>query len=531
DYDITITPVKSEKIFLPPPFGITILGASHGFDPNGKTSGFIFWINGSGVMIDPPIDSSWWLLEENVEPRMVNSVILTHCHADHDAGLMQKILQEGRVTLYTTPTIFSSFIKKASLLTGLSETDIVELIEFIPLTIGKTINIHGAMFSFAYRLHSIPTIGFEVFFKGKTVIYSSDHLNDKTFFDKLYKEEILTQGRYEELSNFNWNKDIIIHEAGIPPIHTPINTLLKLPENIKKHIYLVHTDKTKIPPDSGLTIPNTGLSNTIIIDVPFSVHGESVQILNLVAGLDIFEDIRFEKAGEFLSIIKYRKFEVGDCLIKEGEIGLRFYILIAGKAKLIENGIEKAILSSGSYFGETAIILNQSTTSTVIAISEIIAVIIEKEDFLMFVSNTPIYEKLKKLGIVRIYGSWSVIEANPIFNSMTINQKNYLESLFEYVETKENEIIIKSNGTLDFALVWNTGKASLIDSNNVEYRELFTGDFIGSPFYLLGEKIPNKSLVSKTKCSFFMIKWDLMLNFFQKNPRILLQLKDMEDFG
>ena len=33
-------------LFIPPEFGVTVLGSSHGFDPKGSTSGYIFWING-----------------------------------------------------------------------------------------------------------------------------------------------------------------------------------------------------------------------------------------------------------------------------------------------------------------------------------------------------------------------------------------------------------------------------------------------------------------------------------------------------
>jgi len=32
--------------FTPPEFGVTVLGCSHGFDPKGSTSGYVFWING-----------------------------------------------------------------------------------------------------------------------------------------------------------------------------------------------------------------------------------------------------------------------------------------------------------------------------------------------------------------------------------------------------------------------------------------------------------------------------------------------------
>jgi hypothetical protein len=34
------------KYFNPPEFGVTVLGCSHGFDPKGSTSGYVFWING-----------------------------------------------------------------------------------------------------------------------------------------------------------------------------------------------------------------------------------------------------------------------------------------------------------------------------------------------------------------------------------------------------------------------------------------------------------------------------------------------------
>jgi len=33
---------------------VTILGSSHGFDPHGDTSGYVVWVNGKGIMVDPP---------------------------------------------------------------------------------------------------------------------------------------------------------------------------------------------------------------------------------------------------------------------------------------------------------------------------------------------------------------------------------------------------------------------------------------------------------------------------------------------
>ncbi len=33
-------------------------------------------------------------LRLGVNPKLIDSVVLTHCHADHDAGTLQKIMQE-----------------------------------------------------------------------------------------------------------------------------------------------------------------------------------------------------------------------------------------------------------------------------------------------------------------------------------------------------------------------------------------------------------------------------------------------------
>jgi hypothetical protein len=77
----------SQPPFEPPLFGITILGAGHGFDPSHRTSGFVLWINRRGIMVDPPLNSRSILHRNGVPSRLVDSVIITHCHADHDQGI------------------------------------------------------------------------------------------------------------------------------------------------------------------------------------------------------------------------------------------------------------------------------------------------------------------------------------------------------------------------------------------------------------------------------------------------------------
>ncbi len=167
-------------------------------------------------MVDPPLNSRSILHVSGVPSRLVDSVIITHCHADHDqgristfciilcerfqtavtqfaivhtrwykishiyvsfslrywyyfVGTLQKILEENQVTLITTSTIMGSFLRKYSPLTGLSEDSLRRLFVFRPVLLGEPMRVNGGEFRFFYSIHTIPCIGFEVYYGGKEI--------------------------------------------------------------------------------------------------------------------------------------------------------------------------------------------------------------------------------------------------------------------------------------------------------------------------------------------------------------------------
>lgn len=58
--------ISARSTFHPPSFGVTVLGNSHGFDKNGATSGYVLWVNGRGIMVDPPPYSNATLEREGI---------------------------------------------------------------------------------------------------------------------------------------------------------------------------------------------------------------------------------------------------------------------------------------------------------------------------------------------------------------------------------------------------------------------------------------------------------------------------------
>ena len=323
--------------FIPPRFGVTCLGPSHGFDPGDNTSGFIIWLNHNGIMVDPPVNSTEWLLKSNVNPKFIDSIILTHCHADHDAGTFQKILEESRVTIYTTKTVMESFLRKYSSFSGESPAYLRKLFSFQPIYIGRPVMIHGGEFDITYALHSIPTMGFRLRFQGKSFVYSSDHQGDPEVQAKLFQDGLIGRDRFDQLRNFPWDSDVIYHESGIPPLHTPLKFLASLPEDVQSRTVVYHIadkDFDEVGANS-LQRATFGIENTLYFETEPSRYEDAYRALDLLKRLEFFESLPIKKVQEFLSIIERRHFKRGDKIIEEGSHGDYFYIIESGNASVM----------------------------------------------------------------------------------------------------------------------------------------------------------------------------------------------------
>lgn len=62
-------------------------------------------------------------------------------------------------------------------------------------------------------------------FQDKGMSFSADHMNDPARIRAMCEEGFMSEGRRDALLDFPWHHDVIFHEAGIPPIHTPMQTL------------------------------------------------------------------------------------------------------------------------------------------------------------------------------------------------------------------------------------------------------------------------------------------------------------------
>jgi hypothetical protein len=97
------------------------------------------------------------------------------------------------------------------------------------------------------------------------MVFTGDHFNNPPALEKLVEKGVLSKERQADLNNLPIQEtDLLLHEAGAPPIHTPLDVLLKLPREVKNRLYVVHT--SALPEGCELRAAPTGTAGTIRLD-------------------------------------------------------------------------------------------------------------------------------------------------------------------------------------------------------------------------------------------------------------------------
>ncbi len=515
-------PVPEEAAsFDPPAFGVTVLGSSHGFDPKGKTTGFVLWINHRGLLVDPPLGSTDLLVANGIAPKLIDAIVLTHCHADHDSGTFQKILEEGRVVVYTSAVILGSFLRKYSALSGLDEDFLRRTFVFRPVRIGASVPVHGGELRFFHPLHSIPTIGFEAYYGGKSLVFSADSLYDPQRIEKMVEDGWVTRERADRLIHFPWHHTVVLHEAGVPPLHTPTEVLAALPDEVKERLYLLHIAGKDLPEGKGLRVAPAGVEHTIRIEVDKPRQAEAIELLDVFAGIDLFRGFSLARAREILQVARKVEHAAGETIIEQGTPGDAFYVIASGTASVRREGKEIKRYHAGDYFGETALILRQPRNADVVAASSMTLVKIERYDFLYLLRGTDVPLRLVRLAQMREERSWELFAKNSALGPLSSGQKTQLQSFLDIQTTRPGDLLWEAGQAAEAGFVIDEGRVSL-EGYGEGLEPYGPGAFLGEVEALVeGGKTGGAARVVEGGRVFRIGRGDLV-RWFAENPGVRL---------
>jgi CRP-like cAMP-binding protein len=348
-----------------PRFGVTPLGTSHGFDPDGDLTSFVIWINGRGILVDPSPEALAYLDELGVSPVDVPYVFLTHVHADHDGGLLEKLLVGSRTTVIASDVVFRSFVEKAQLVTG-HDFEREGLVHHLAANPGipVRIDIGGelATLDTRWNFHPIPTNGFKVSVGGRTFGYSADTQYNAGLIRQLRDRGRLSGAQYDALMHFFWTPDgipevdLLYHEAGIPPIHTEKEQLQALPDAVKARTFLVHIADKHVP--EGFMPPKPRVLGTHVL-LPATEQSRNRVWLDTMRLVSYLYDIPSETLVKLLGWAKVREYADEEVIIRKGPVSkdepLCFYIVADGQVAVKDGRRLIARLRKADTFGEWGI--------------------------------------------------------------------------------------------------------------------------------------------------------------------------------
>ena len=348
-----------------PRFGVTPLGTSHGFDPGGDFTSFIIWINSKGILVDPSPEALAYLEQIGVAPLDVPYVFLTHVHADHDGGLIEKLLSGSRTTVIASDPVFRAFAEKAQLVTG-HDFEREGLVRHVSANPDSRVRIEVAG-EFAeletrWNMHPIPTNGLKVTVGGRTFGYSGDTQYDPAFLERLRDGGKLPGPHFADLMYFFWTPDgeptvdLLYHEAGLWPIHTAKETLRVLPEAVARRTFLVHVADEDVPAGFVPGKPRLFATQALLPPTPRSQERVLLETMRLVAYLYDMPDETLETllhAGEIVT------FGAEEVIVTKGPVGrdepLHFQIITDGRVSMRDGRRLIATLEKADTFGEWGI--------------------------------------------------------------------------------------------------------------------------------------------------------------------------------
>jgi CRP-like cAMP-binding protein len=111
--------------------------------------------------------------------------------------------------------------------------------------------------------------------------------------------------------------------------------------------------------------------------------------VELVRHVPLFSQCTKRELTEIAGIADEIDLRDGKVLIREGERGREFFVLLDGSAEVTKDGRHINTLGPGDFFGEIALISNSPRTATVTATSPVHTLVITDRSFRRLLDESP----------------------------------------------------------------------------------------------------------------------------------------------
>jgi CRP-like cAMP-binding protein len=118
-----------------------------------------------------------------------------------------------------------------------------------------------------------------------------------------------------------------------------------------------------------------------VLSVPSDPTRVGHDWLGTLCEVPLFEGLSKRHLRRVAKLACIRRFAPGSTMVRAGDAGRTFYVLLDGNAKVVRPGARARRLGIGDYFGEMALLDDSPRSADVVADGEVLALTIDRSGF------------------------------------------------------------------------------------------------------------------------------------------------------
>jgi len=119
------------------------------------------------------------------------------------------------------------------------------------------------------------------------------------------------------------------------------------------------------------------------------LRSENDAVIGMLERSSLWSGIGRQDFKAIVRVAKQQKFESGDTIVKKGEEGAGFYLVLDGAVEIRSNGNTLSRLGPGQFFGEMSVVDAQPRSADVVAVEPSRVLVLSAWSFKSLVSERP----------------------------------------------------------------------------------------------------------------------------------------------
>jgi CRP-like cAMP-binding protein len=247
--------------------------------------------------------------------------------------------------------------------------------------------------------------------------------------------------------------------------------------------------------------------------------------------IPLFSDLPEDAFIALFERCPLRRFEEGQLIIEQGQLGQAFFVICAGRVRVFRNDagarLDLATLEEGAFFGEMALLSDSPRTASVEAGSEDTQLLEISAQLLteLSVNHPTVAQALKKFCRQRLLAN--LMASAPLFKPFGRNDRRDLIQRFRAREVRTGDVVIKQGAESDGLYVVLSGEVEVrVEGGSV--ASLREGEIFGE-MSLLTKQPAAGTVVSMRHTSLLRLPRADFDELVLSHPQILEQLSELTD--